>query len=75
VTPVDHYAVQVSTSSKFVDGTLLYDRTAAWSDFAVPADLPANDTYYWRVCTYDAAGQYSLWSPTVPSALPCTRPI
>ena len=62
VTPVDHYAVQVSTSSKFLDGTLLYDRTSSWSDFVVPADLPANATYYWRVSTYDATGQYSLWS-------------
>jgi murein DD-endopeptidase MepM/ murein hydrolase activator NlpD len=62
VTPVDHYWVQVSTSSKFSDGTLKYDHSSAGSGFAIPEGLPANDTYYWRVCSYDALGQYSLWS-------------
>jgi len=63
VTPVDHYEVQVSTSSKFLDGSLLYDRPSDGSGFVVPDDLPANGAYYWRVCTFDAIGQYSLWSP------------
>jgi hypothetical protein len=54
------------------DGTTLYwgmqaanaAYGAAWSvrHFLIPAALPANGAYYWRVCAYDATGQYSLWS-------------
>ncbi len=63
VTGADHYRVQVATSSSFSTASLLYDDpNRDSSDFPIPGALPANATYYWRVCTFDAAAQYSLWT-------------
>jgi hypothetical protein len=58
----DHYQVQISTSSSF--STLVYDeKHVPNSEFLVPsALLNYNKKYYWRVSTYAANGQYSLWS-------------
>ena len=58
----DHYQIQISTSSSF--STLVYDeKHVPNSEFLVPsALLNHNKKYYWRVSTYAANGQYSLWS-------------
>ena len=61
-----HYRVQIATSSSFSLASLVFDENSTPSTWDVPSDkpLPANDSYYWRVSTYDSLGQYSLWSPT-----------
>jgi hypothetical protein len=57
---VDHYQVQLATGSTF--GSIVRDEDVPSSYWTVTPDLSANTTYWWRVRSYNAAGQYSLWS-------------
>jgi len=61
-TLVDHYQVQLDTSSAFV--APLYDQQTVESDFTVPANLQPNSVYYWRVRAFNTLGQYTAWAGT-----------
>jgi hypothetical protein len=56
---LDHYQVQLNTSSNF--SAPLYDQPTFSSEFTVPVDFPPNTQYYWRVRAFDTLGQYSSW--------------
>jgi LasA protease len=72
---VDHYRVQVATSSRFSLTRIVQDATAQDSEFLVPADLLPNTTFYWRVSTYDGRGQYSRWSAVRSFRTPMLPPV
>jgi uncharacterized protein YbdZ (MbtH family) len=57
---LDHYQVQVATSSSF--GAIVEDELPTGSTHTVSPDLSPNTTYWWRVRSFNAGGQYSLWS-------------
>jgi len=62
-TTLDHYQVQVSTSSTF--GTTAVDaNNGLLTNYTASPALTSNTTYYWRVRAYNAIGQASDWSPT-----------
>ena len=62
----DHYQLQVATSSSFSDTSLVYFGAAASSinppSTSLPYPLTPNRTFFWRVRSLNASGQYSLWS-------------
>jgi len=58
----DHYQVQVAVSSIFSNVNIVYDTVTTSSSFIPSSPLSPNRTYYWRVRSYDSAGEYSLWS-------------
>jgi hypothetical protein len=50
------YRVEVSTAPNFASNTLdvfVPERAGSRTDFAVPVELPAEATLYWRATTYD----------------------
>jgi len=53
------YTLQVSRYSNFA--ALMVNASATTSKFTLPADLPANTTFYWRVLAKGVNGP-SLWS-------------
>jgi M6 family metalloprotease-like protein len=59
-----HYQVQVADNAAFtapvVDESGLTDRLV--HEATPVTDLTANTKYYWRVRSYNAAGEYSTWS-------------
>jgi hypothetical protein len=59
-----HYQVQVADNATFtapaVDESGLADRMV--HEYTLGTDLNANTKYYWRVRSYNAAGEYSAWS-------------
>ena len=57
----DHYQIQVATSPTFAS-PVIDDSTLTISDFTPGSNLAPNLTHYWRVRTYNAAGQFSAWS-------------
>jgi hypothetical protein len=57
---VDHYTVQIAENSGFSVGLRQVDELASMH-VASPALAP-NKTYWWRVRSENAAGEYSLWS-------------
>jgi len=56
----DHYRVQVATNSSF--GAIVEDEQPLTSTHTIAAALQSNKTYWWRVRSESAGGQYSLWS-------------
>jgi chitodextrinase len=59
-----HYQVQVANNAAFtapvVDEFGLTDRLV--HEYTPVTDLTSNTTYYWRVRSYNTAGEYSAWS-------------
>jgi len=59
-----HYQVQVADNAAFtapaVDESGLTDRLV--HEYTPVTDLNPNTKYYWRVRSYNAAGEYSAWS-------------
>jgi hypothetical protein len=59
-----HYQVQVADNAAFtapaVNESGLTDRLV--HEYTPVTDLNANTKYYWRVRSYNAAGEYSAWS-------------
>jgi len=70
-----HYQVQISTSNSFSTATLVYDQGTSISEFLVPSALNYNIIYYWRVSTYGADRQYSLWSAARRFRTPLPAPL
>ena len=63
-TTFDHYHVQVATDAAFSNIVAETDKSGITSsDYVVPALAP-NTKYYWRVNSFNSAGQYSSWSLT-----------
>ena len=61
----DGYQIQIATSNLFTDDSLitLHDNgDSPTNSFTPDADLPVNDTLYWRVKSLNMAGEYSFWS-------------
>ena len=60
----DQYQVQIATTSTFSVGTIVQDafRTGLTSSNYLATPLAENTTFYWRVRTYNIAGEYSQWS-------------
>jgi Zn-dependent metalloprotease len=60
----DHYEIQLATNSSFTGATsfqtTLGDITD--SDYTPLVDLLSGTTYYWRVRSWNAAGDFSGWS-------------
>ncbi len=71
----DHYQVQISSSSSFSTASLVYDQATSISEFLVPSALNYNKNYYWRVSTYAADRQYSLWSAARSFRTPLPAPL
>jgi len=62
-TQFDHYQVQVANSGDFSSPTLDQNVAGRTQSFYTPAaPLNAGLAYYWRVRSYNTAGQYSNWS-------------
>jgi len=63
-TTFGYYQVQVADNAAFttpaVDESGLTDRLV--HEYTLVTDLTANTKYYWRVRSYNAAGEYSAWS-------------
>lgn len=57
---LDHYVVQVSTTSAFT--TLAYQSTVTASRKVLTVALTPNKKYYWRVRAYNAANDAGAWS-------------
>ena len=59
----DHYRLQVATDSLFTS-TLLDQNVSdiTTSEYTFPSDLTTNTKYFWRVSSYNTAGEYSAWS-------------
>jgi len=57
---LDHYQVQIATDAGFV--TIVRDENVGASTYTVSPDLDPNATYWWRVRSWNASLQYSLWS-------------
>jgi hypothetical protein len=64
---LDKYHVQVATDAAFsvlvADADVTGIAPADFSSYVAPTLLP-NTKYYWRVNSYNTAGQYSSWSLT-----------
>jgi len=64
--PFDHYQVQVDIEKSFADPLVLNEATSTGditaSSYTPNTDLIPNSRYYWRVRSYNTAGQYSSWS-------------
>jgi hypothetical protein len=61
----DHYQIQVSTSNTFASTVIDATTTVgdiSKSDYTPTADLNPATTYYWRVRSWSAAGDFSGWS-------------
>ncbi len=59
----DSFEVQLATDSLFSTSSLKYDwLVTVGTHLDIKTPLPANSVYYWRVCAFDAEGQYSQWS-------------
>jgi predicted phage tail protein len=72
-TMLDHYQVQLATNSSF--GALLYDTSTSVSAFRLPAPLPPNAKYYWRVRAFNPDGHYSNWSSARNFRTPLAPPV
>jgi hypothetical protein len=57
---VDHYQIQVDNSSRFKSPEI-NEKNVTGPAYTAATQL-ANGTYYWRVRSYDAAGNKSKWS-------------
>ena len=55
----DHYQIQIATDVPFA--TIVHDNNIAVSQDGSAVLLPGT-TYYWRVRSYNTAGDYSVWS-------------
>jgi parallel beta-helix repeat protein/predicted outer membrane repeat protein len=61
-TAFDHYQIQISTSSAFIATVHDLNIAGIANSQDSSADLPAGATYYWRVRSFNTAGDYSTWS-------------
>jgi predicted phage tail protein len=62
-TTFDHYQLQLAPDLAFTSPIVTEDIPGiSSSEFTLASDLVPNTKFYWRVRTFNAAGQYSSWS-------------
>jgi hypothetical protein len=62
VAGADHYQLQVATNLAFSPASIVNDVTTTNGSYSITIGLVPNTTFFWRVRSFNAAGQYSLWS-------------
>ncbi|MDR3575115.1 MAG: choice-of-anchor Q domain-containing protein [Anaerolineaceae bacterium] len=62
VAGADHYQLQVNTNKTFLPEDMVADVTTPDSSASITNGLIPNTTFYWRVRSFDTAGEYSLWT-------------
>jgi uncharacterized repeat protein (TIGR01451 family) len=62
-TVFDHYQIQVDDTADFLSTTVDQDVLGPTShEYTLTSDLNPNTKYFWRVRSYNTAGEYSAWS-------------
>jgi parallel beta-helix repeat protein len=63
VTDADHYELQFSTAKTFTKASIILDvNQISGLSYTINRSLVSNTTFFWRVRSFDAIGQYSNWS-------------
>ena len=75
--PADHYQVQVALDSAFA--SIVDDATVPWYGYSTSVGyltqvLEPASKYWWRVRSFNASGQYSLWSAARTFRTPMVAP-
>jgi hypothetical protein len=58
----DHYQLQIASDAAFATPVNTVNVAGITNSQDASTVLPAGATYYWRVCAWNTAGDYSAWS-------------